>query len=309
MGKQTDRGAGTRAWGPSVSRRSFVGGAGLAAAAMALAGCSARGTRWETGARDAGSADGRTLDQIKASGRLDVAVLSDAAPLGYVNSLGNYGGYDVFFAGRLAQELGTVANYVACDPAGRTDALVAGEADVVVAMLPVTEATSAVVDLTVPYLRTTHCLVSRADAPLADLSETAGRTVIACEGSEAANVLAATPEVGQRLVGSYADATRAMEAGEGDALLADFLFATEWVSGRSGYVAGEPGVGGWRLCAAGVRKGSADLLKRVNEVMSALGGAGFFTWDYRQTLGSVLGEGFDYRQVVVEGGKVLADEA
>lgn len=303
MGKQLGRGA-------DISRRSFVGGVGLSVAALALAGCAPRGTRWETGqaaTTPAASAGGRTLEEIRASKRLDIAVLSDAAPLGYINSFGNYVGYDIYLAGRLATELGAVANYVACDPADRLGALADGRADIVVAALPVTDEVAAAADLSMPYLRTTHCLVSRKDAFLGDLAEAAGRTVIACEGTEAASVLAGAPEVGQRLVSSYSDAGRALEAGEGDALLADFLFATDWASEHAGFAASEPGIGGWRLCAVGVPKGSAELLEKVNETMGALGGTSFFTWDYKQNLRPVLGEGFDLRQVVVEGGKVLAD--
>ncbi len=51
------------------------------------------------------SATARTLDEIKKSGKLKVAVFSDKAPFGYVDKDGNYAGYDVYFAERWARIL------------------------------------------------------------------------------------------------------------------------------------------------------------------------------------------------------------
>lgn len=46
------------------------------------------------------NAKARTLDEIKKSGELRVAVFSDKAPFGYVDKDGKYAGYDIEFAGR-----------------------------------------------------------------------------------------------------------------------------------------------------------------------------------------------------------------
>ena len=39
----------------------------------------------------------RTLDQIKKSGTIKIAVFSDKKPFGYVDEYGKYQGYDVYF--------------------------------------------------------------------------------------------------------------------------------------------------------------------------------------------------------------------
>ena len=44
----------------------------------------------------------RTLDEIKESGEIVIGVFSDKKPFGYVDENGEYQGYDVFFAKRLA---------------------------------------------------------------------------------------------------------------------------------------------------------------------------------------------------------------
>ena len=297
-------------WSSNVSRRSFIGGMGLAAAAVALAGCSARGSEWEasgTAQPASENTQARSPEEIRASNTINIGVFSDAHPLGYINDFGNYGGYDIYFAGRLAKELGAVANYVACDASDRLSVLESNEADVVVAALPESSVTE-VADPTVAYLRTTLCLVSPEGSEVDDLAQAAGKTAIACSGTAAEGLLAGYPEVGQKLVGSYTDATRALEAGEGDVLVCDFLVATSWVSDREGYVLTATGLGGWYQCVAAVRKGNDALLASVNETMTALGKTNFFTTDYKQTLQHVLGDDFDYRDVVIEAGRVLADE-
>ena len=86
------------------------------------------GTPSEAAGTDAGSsaqggsaAKARTLDEIKKSGELRVAVFSDKAPFGYVDKDGNYAGYDVVFAERLAKDLGVKPVYTSVDPAARVD--------------------------------------------------------------------------------------------------------------------------------------------------------------------------------------------
>ena len=61
----------------------------------------------------------RTLDEIKESGTINIGVFSDKNPFGYVDENGEYQGYDVYFARRLAEDLGVEANFVStrgCQP-------------------------------------------------------------------------------------------------------------------------------------------------------------------------------------------------
>ena len=65
------------------------------------------------------SATARTLDEIKKSGELKVAVFSDKAPFGYIDKEGKNAGYDVYFAERLGKDLGVKVKYTSVDPAAR----------------------------------------------------------------------------------------------------------------------------------------------------------------------------------------------
>ena len=57
----------------------------------------------------------RTLDEIKKSGELKVAVFSDKAPFGYIDKEGKNAGYDVYFAERLGKDLGVKVKYTSVD--------------------------------------------------------------------------------------------------------------------------------------------------------------------------------------------------
>lgn len=71
---------------------------------------------------DAASESYRTLDEIKEDGTINIGVFSDKNPFGYVDENGDYQGYDVYFANRLAKDLGVKVNFVSTEAAKRTQA-------------------------------------------------------------------------------------------------------------------------------------------------------------------------------------------
>ena len=92
----------------------------------ALTGCGSNGSNAGSAAGDDSSSTtasvaGRTVDEIKADGTIRIGVFSDKAPFGYVDENGNYAGYDVYFAERIAQDLGVDVEYVSTDPASRVE--------------------------------------------------------------------------------------------------------------------------------------------------------------------------------------------
>lgn len=81
----------------------------------------------------------RTLDEIRESGRIVIGVFSDKNPFGYVDENGDYQGYDVYFAERLAKNLGVEVEYVSTEAANREEYLETGKVDVILANFTVTE--------------------------------------------------------------------------------------------------------------------------------------------------------------------------
>ena len=69
----------------------------------------------------AASGNFRTLDEIKQSGTVKIGVFSDKAPFGYVDDKGEYQGYDVYYAHRIADDLGVNVEFTSLDPASRVE--------------------------------------------------------------------------------------------------------------------------------------------------------------------------------------------
>ncbi len=65
----------------------------------------------------------RSVEEIKQSGLIKIGVFSDKAPFGYVDENGQYQGYDVYFARRIAKDLGVRVEFTALDPASRVENL------------------------------------------------------------------------------------------------------------------------------------------------------------------------------------------
>lgn len=107
------------------------------------------------------SATARTLDEIKKSGKLKVAVFSDKAPFGYVDKDGNYAGYDVYFAERLGKDLGVDVEYTSVDAAARVDVLTSNKVDITLANFTVTDERKEKVDFAKPYMKVALGVVSR----------------------------------------------------------------------------------------------------------------------------------------------------
>ena len=65
----------------------------------------------------------RTLEEIQASGTINIGVFSDKNPFGYVDENGEYQGYDVYFANRIGEDLGVKINFVSTEAANRVEYL------------------------------------------------------------------------------------------------------------------------------------------------------------------------------------------
>ena len=94
----------------------------------------------------------RTLDKIKKSGTIKIAVFSDKKPFGYVDEYGKYQGYDVYFGDRIAKDLGVKVKYVPVEAAARVEVLQTGKVDLVLANFTVTPELAEKVDLSVTYI-------------------------------------------------------------------------------------------------------------------------------------------------------------
>ena len=286
-----------------------AGAALVMAASMAACGPSA-GTPSEakssdTGTSSSANAKARSLDEIKKSGKIKIAVFSDKAPFGYVDKDGKYQGYDVFFAERLAKDLGVKPEYTSVDPAARVDVLTSNKVDLVLANFTVTDERKEKVDFAKPYMKVALGVVSPQNAPITDVGQLDGKTLIIAKGTTAETWFEKNaPNVKLQKYDQYADAYHALLDGRGDAFSTDNTEVLAWAKANKGFKVGITRLGDDDTIAPAVQKGNKELLDFVNDEIVKLGKDDFFHKDYQETLAPVYGDEVNPDEIVVEGGEV-----
>ena len=191
---------------------------GLTAAA-AVASFTACSTNATSGGNDGntGSKVYRTLDEIKASGKINIGVFSDKNPFGYVDENGEYQGYDIYFANRLGKDLGVEINYVSTEAANRVEYLETGKVDIILANFTVTEERAEKVDFALPYMNVALGVVSPDSNVITSLDNwKAEDKMIVISGTTAELYLTKNyPDIKLQKYDSYATAKSAIENGNG----------------------------------------------------------------------------------------------
>lgn len=295
--------------GKSFKALIAAGVALVMAASMAACGPSA-GTPSEvkssdTGTSSSANAKARSLDEIKKSGKIKIAVFSDKAPFGYVDKDGKYQGYDVYFAEQLAKDLGVEPEYTSVDPAARVDVLTSNKVDLVLANFTVTDERKEKVDFAKPYMKVALGVVSPESAQITDVSQLDGKTLIIAKGTTAETWFEKNaPNVKLQKYDQYADAYNALLDGRGDAFSTDNTEVLAWAKTNKGFKVGITKLGDEDTIAPAVQKGNKELLNWINDEIVKLGKENFFHKDYEETLKPVYGSDVNPDDIVVEGGKL-----
>ena len=245
----------------------------------------------------------RTLDEIKASGTINIGVFSDKNPFGYVDENGEYQGYDVYFARRIGEDLGVEINFVSTEAASRVEYLETGKVDIVLANFTVTPERAEKVDFALPYMNVALGVVSPDSRVITDLSQlTADDQVIVITGTTAEDYLVKNnPEITLQKFDTYANAKTALENGSASAWANDNTEVIAYALQNPGYTVGIPSLGSQDTIAPAVTKGNETLLAWINDEIKALAGEQFFHKDYEATLTETYG--LDYEEsLVLEGG-------
>ena len=245
----------------------------------------------------------RTLDEIKASGTVNIGVFSDKNPFGFVDENGEYQGYDVFFARRIGEDLGVEINFVSTEAASRVEYLETGKVDIILANFTVTAERAEKVDFALPYMNVALGVVSPDSRVITDLSQIgADDQVIVISGTTAEDYLIKNnPEITLQKYDTYANAKTALENGNAVAWANDNTEVIAYAAENEGYTVGIPSLGSQDTIAPAVSKGNESLLNWINEEIKALAGEQFFHKDYEATLVDTYG--LDYEDsLVLEGG-------
>ncbi len=247
----------------------------------------------------------RSLDEIKSDGKIVIGLFSDKKPFGYVDEYGEYQGYDVYLARRLAEDLGVELEIVSLDAPNRIEYLQSFKVDVVLANFTFTEDRAQQVDFALPYMKVALGVVSPDSALITEPEQLNGKTLIVSKGTTAETFFEAEyPDVKLLKFDSYTEAYIALIDGRGDALSTDNTEVLAWAIENSGFSVGIESLGSLDTINPAVSKGNETLLNWINDEIVLLGQENFFHADYEATLRETYGPDADADSLVVEGGVV-----
>lgn len=275
--------------------------------ALSLAACSnsngSSAASDSTGDSSAASGSYRTVDQIKESGEITIGVFSDKNPFGYVDNDGKFQGYDVYFAERIAKDLGVELKLVPVEAASRVEFLETAKVDIILANFTVTDERKEKVDFALPYMKVALGVVSPDSAIITDAEQLNGKTLIVVKGTTAESYFTENyPDVKLQKYDEYNEAYSALQDGRGDAFSTDNTEVLAWSMNNPGFTVGVESLGSTDAIAPAVTKGNETLLNWINDEITALADEQFFHADYDATLASVYGDNVDKDSLVVEGG-------
>lgn len=270
------------------------------------AGCStSKSSTTKNSSSATSTAKARSLDAIKKSGTIKIGVFSDKKPFGYVDDKGKYQGYDVYFANRLAKDLGVKVKYVSVDPASRVEYLTSAKVDIILANFTVTDERAKQVDFALPYMKVALGVVSPSNQLISDVDALEGKTLIVGKGTTAETYFEKHyPKVKLLKFDQYSEAYQALLDGRGDALSTDNTEVLAWALENKGYKVGITSLGDTDTIAPAVQKGNTELLDWINDEIKSLGDENFFHEDYDKTLAPVYGDAAKADDLVVESGEV-----
>lgn len=247
----------------------------------------------------------RSIAEIKKSGELIIGVFSDKAPFGYIDKNGNYRGYDIYFAERLAKDLGVKPKYISLEPANRTEYAKTGKVDIILANFTVTKERAEQVDFALPYMKVAIGVVSPENQNITSVEQLKGKKLIVAKGTTAETYFTENhPEIELLKFDQYAETYNALLDKRGDAFSTDNTEVLAWAMKNPEYKVGITHLGKDEVIAPAVQKGNKELLDYINNEIKELAKENFFHKDYEETLAPVYGNSVNPDDLVIEGGKL-----
>jgi putative glutamine transport system substrate-binding protein len=269
-------------------------GVTVSLAALALVGCGGGTAEQKTPAAGGGSetpaAASKTLEEIKKRDKLIVGVKYDTNLFGLKDpATGKVEGFDIDIAKALAKKVLGDENKIELKEVTsktRIPMLKNGDIDAIIATMTITEQRKEEVDFSDVYFDAGQSLLVKKGSPIKGVQDIkAGMKVLGVKGSTSVkNIREKAPEATVLEFENYAEAFTALKAGQGDALTTDNAILYGMMKQDPNYEM----VGGIftnEPYGIAVRKGDAEFLKVVNELLKELKDSGEYDKIYEKWMG------------------------
>ena len=265
------------------------------ALSLVLAACGGADNGSGSAASSSGTAPAAdTLAQIKQNDKIRIGVFGDKPPFGYVDADGKNQGFDVEIAKDMAADLlgsPDKVEFVLTEAANRVEYLKSGKVDLILANFTQTPERSEVVDCAGPYMNVALGVVSPKDAPITDVKQLEGKTLLVNKGTTAdAYFTKNHPEIKLLKFDQNTETFDALKDGRGVALAHDNALLWAWAKENPKFEVAIGNIGPAENIAPAVRKGDKALLDWVNGEVAALKQNGKLNAAYEKALKPVYGE-------------------
>ena len=234
------------------------------------------------------------LAQIRSADRIRIGVFGDKPPFGYIDSNGQSQGFDVEIAKAFARDLlgsPDKVEFVITEAANRVEYLKSGKVDIILANFTQTKERARVVDFAAPYMKVSLGVVSPEKAPIKDVAELQGKTLLVNKGTTAdAYFSKKYPEQALLKFDQNTETFDALRDGRGVALAHDNALLWAWAKENPGYVVAIGELGEPEFIAPAVKKGDTALKDWVDQEVATLKKDGRLKAAYEKTLKPVYGD-------------------
>lgn len=240
------------------------------------------------------SLQAKDLAQIKQDGVIRIAVFGDKPPFGYIDSNGKNQGFDVEIAKDIAQDLlgsSDKIEFVLTEAANRVEYLRSNKVDLVLANFTQTPQREEVVDFASPYMNVALGVISPKDAPITDVAQLKGKTLLVNKGTTADAYFSKNhPEITLLKYDQNTETFDALKDGRGVALAHDNALLWAWAKENPNFDVAIASLGEQENIAPAVQKGNQSLLEAVNKSIADFKANGKLKAAYQKTLVPVYGE-------------------
>ncbi|HGO5824314.1 TPA: cysteine ABC transporter substrate-binding protein [Mannheimia haemolytica] len=256
-------------------------------AALTLTACDNGNTAQNTPAKD-------SVAQIKDKGVIRIGVFSDKPPFGYVDANGKSQGFDVEIAKEIANDLlgsPDKVEFVLTEAANRVEYLKSNKVDLILANFTKTPERAEVVDFAEPYMNVALGVVSPKNAPITDVKQLSGKTLLVNKGTTADAYFSKNhPEIQLLKFDHNTETFNALKDGRGVALAHDNALVWAWAKENADFDVAIGNIGPAEQIAPAVQKGNKALLDFINQEISQFKTNGKLKAAYEKTLVPVYGE-------------------
>ncbi|MBD2307374.1 transporter substrate-binding domain-containing protein [Chroococcidiopsis sp. FACHB-1243] len=234
---------------------------------------------------------GTTLEQIQSTGKVRVAVPDDFPPFGAVGPDMQVRGYDIDVAREIAKGLGVELELIPVVGNYRIPFLQTNRVDMVISSLGKNKERAKIIDFSIPYAPFFSGIYGRQNVKVASMEDLKGRTVGVAQGSLEDLELSKLPAgIQMKRFASNSLTASALVSGQVELIATGNVVAAKLMRDNPDKQIDNKFVLKNSPCYIGVRRGDADLLQKVNTIVTDLKNSGKLNSFSQKWLGEPLSE-------------------